>query len=126
MERTDDEGELSRRRLDIARFIEVYRWVNDNLPDEVGTAFDHFLDEPLVTHYPGDVIALYEALAADGDRGLRAMAATGLNHVMRIAPEEGVHLAARLLGDEDAGVAEQARETLRDLPGLLGPSGEDS
>lgn len=116
-------------RLDIERFIEVYRWVNDNLPDSVGSRFDSFLDD-IATVYPDDVAAVYEALARDQDRRFRAMAASGLHHVIRMDSARGAELAARLVDDADPGVAEQARETMRDLPSLLaeseGPAGGPS
>ena len=120
MEHTNDPSEQSARRLDVERFVDVYEWVNSHLPDEVGAAFDAFLDEPLLREYPQDVGALYEALAASRSPALRAMAATGIHHVMNVAPDVGVRIAAELLEDEDDAVAAQARETLRDLPELLG------
>lgn len=106
-------------RLDVDRFIEIYQWVNAHLPQEIGEQFDHFLDEPLLTTYPEEVGPLYEALALSDDRAMRAMAAAGVHHVIKHAPEFGVRIAARLVDDQDEAVAQQARETLSDLPSLL-------
>jgi len=104
-------------RLDVRRFVEIYQAVNEELPDAIGIAFDDFVCEgALRAVRPDDLIALYRALADAESPQLRGIAAQGAYNVVRIDPEEGARLLARLQADEDAGVARQATETLRDMP----------
>jgi|SRR5665213_707508 len=106
--------------LDVERFVEIYQTVNEELPDSIGTAFDDFVcDKALHEVRPDDLIALYRALAEADSVQLRGIAAQGAYNVVKIDPEEGMRLLARLQADEDPGVARQATETLRDLPELL-------
>jgi len=95
------------------------------LPDDICARFDRFIDEELAAEYPSQVVEVYDALARDEDSNLRVQAAIGIHNVVKLAPEEGLRLAQQLLDDEDAAVAAQARETLRDLPHLLSGSPEE-
>lgn len=113
-------------QLDVDHFIEVYDWVNNYMPEEVGQRFETFIDEELVTMYPNEVADVYAALVSSGDRRLRLMAAIGIHNVLKAAPEDGLVLAARLMNDEDADVVDQARETLREFPQIGSANGHGS
>jgi hypothetical protein len=109
MERKEERVE--ELRLDVAGFIHVYRWVNSYLSDEVGIVLDEFVYQGVMTEYPHDVVALYQALADSDDHHMRLMAATGLQGVAKLDLQEGLRLLEQLKKDEEPGIASQARET---------------
>jgi hypothetical protein len=111
-----------RPRLDVHEFIGMYEAAVEYLPTEIVEAIDIYVgDRALASDYPHDVTDLYRLMSQHTDARLRAMAASGMDNVVRADRDEGLRLLHELQHDLDERVSRQANETLRDLPRLLGP-----
>ncbi len=106
-------------RLDVQGLLDVYMWVNKNLPEKFATEIELYLSQDLIIDHTEDVVDVYSALAKSPYLPFRLQAAFGLHNVMVVAPEQAKVLAEALLRDENDQVVGQTRETLGQMDELV-------